>query len=234
MSSPSSPPSLDREVDTVVLDIDGTLVDSVYAHAWSWIQAFRGAGVHVPGWRVHQAIGMGGDRLVAAVSSDTVERQMGDQVRAAQKDLYAQFSEKLMPTQGATDLLNALKERGLKVVLASSGSRDDTERSIQLLQARSIIDGAVSGDDADATKPDTEPIRRAIDAVGGEDALVIGDATWDMESATRAGFPALAVRTGGIAPADLIASGAMKVLDDPETLVASLDATLVMAAQRLR
>jgi phosphoglycolate phosphatase-like HAD superfamily hydrolase len=125
--------------------------------------------------------------------------------------------------------LKAFKERGLKVVLASSGARDDTERSIELLGAGSIIDGAVSGDDAEATKPDAEPVRRAVDAVDGEHALVIGDATWDMESATRAGLPALGLRTGGIAPADLRAAGALEVFDDPETLTESLDAVLVIA-----
>jgi phosphoglycolate phosphatase len=226
--------STDCPFDTVVLDIDGTLIDSVYAHAWSWIEAFRQVGIDVPGWRIHRVIGMGGDRLVGAVTNGTVEEQVGDQVRARQSDLYADLSEHLTRTPGATELLQALKSRGLRVALASSGSRDDTEHAIDLLEARSVIDGAVSGDDAEETKPDTEPIRRAIDSVGGEDAVLVGDAVWDMEAAGRAGCPALGLRTGGIAADELLAAGAAHVYDDPAALTFLLDEALMIAAAAAR
>lgn len=216
----------DRPIDTVVLDVDGTLIDSVYAHVWSWREAFRLLGLHVPAWQVHRAIGMGGDRLVAAVTSDAVEGTVGDEVRARQSELYRDLSAHLAPTPGAGDLLEQLKTRGLSVVLASSGSRDDTENAVGLLAARQWIDGTITGDDTSATKPDTEPVRHAVDSVDGKRALVVGDAAWDMESACRSGYVAVGLLTGGIAECELLAAGATAVYRDPAALTCALDDVL--------
>jgi phosphoglycolate phosphatase-like HAD superfamily hydrolase len=213
-------------IDTVVLDIDGTLIDSVYAHVWSWREAFRVLGVDVPAWQVHRAIGMGGDRLVGEVTSEAVDAAVGDQVRAVQSDLYRELSAHLTPTPGATALLEELKIRGLQVVLASSGSRDDAEQAVATLEARRWIDGAITGDDTTATKPDTEPVQRAVDSVHGDRALVVGDATWDMESARRAGHAAVGLLTGGIAESELRSAGAAQVYRDPAALTTALDEVL--------
>jgi phosphoglycolate phosphatase len=222
--------SPDDVLDTAVLDIDGTLIDSVYAHVWSWREAFRTVGVDVPSWRVHRAIGMGGDRLVAAVTDQTVEDQNGDEVRSRQGELYQDLSTHLTATPGATLLLQTLRSRGLHVVLASSGSRSDTERAISLLEAHELVDAAVSGDDTDATKPDTDPLRRAVRAVDGTRAVVVGDAVWDMESAIRAGYAAIGLLTGGIGRDELLAGGALEVYDDPADLAGGLNAALELAA----
>jgi phosphoglycolate phosphatase len=213
-------------IDTVVLDIDGTLIDSVYAHVWSWREAFRVLGVHVPAWQVHRAIGMGGDRLVEVVTSEAVDAAIGDQIRAVQSGVYQELSAHLTPTPGAAGLLEELKTRGLQVVLASSGSRDDAERAVAALEARRWIDAAVTGDDTSQTKPDTEPVQRAVDSVGGKQALVVGDATWDMQAARRAGHAAVGLLTGGIAESELVAAGAAEVYPDPEALTGALDDVL--------
>jgi len=208
--------------DTAVLDIDGTLVDSVYAHVWSWREAFRVLGLEVPTWKVHRAIGMGGDRLVEAVTNAAVERSLGDEVRSRQSGLYADLSSHLAPTRGALALLEAFKERGLKVVLASSGTREDTDQAIALLEARDSIDATISGDDTEATKPDDEPVTRAVEAVRGVHALVVGDSVWDMEAAQRAGHTAIGLLSGGIARCELLDGGARDVFDDPAALTSVL------------
>jgi phosphoglycolate phosphatase-like HAD superfamily hydrolase len=119
--------------------------------------------------------------------------------------------------------LEALKTRGFRVVLASSGSADDTEKAVSLLEAGPWIDGAISGDDTEATKPNTEPVRRAVESVAGTHPLVVGDATWDMESARRAGYAAVGLRTGGVGDGELLAAGAAEVYDDPSALTSALD-----------
>jgi phosphoglycolate phosphatase-like HAD superfamily hydrolase len=214
-----------------VLDIDGTLVDSVYAHVWSWREAFRVLGVDVPTWHVHRAIGMGGDRLVEAVAGADVERSLGDEVRSRQSGFYADLSRHLVATRGATALLEALKARGLDVVLASSGARADTDRSVALLEAGPYLDATISGDDTEATKPHDEPVSRAVDAVGGTHALVVGDAVWDMESARRAGHTPIGLLSGGIARRELLDAGAVGVYDDPADLTAALPEVLGKAPQ---
>jgi HAD superfamily hydrolase (TIGR01549 family) len=216
----------DLPFDTAVLDIDGTLVDSVYAHVWSWREAFRVVGLDVATVTIHRAIGMGGDRLVPAVTNAVVERSMGAEVRKRQSDLYQDLAEHLSPTNGATDLLEALHDHGLKVVLASSGARADTERSLDLLGCRSVVDATISGDDTEATKPDDEPLRRAVAAVEATSAFVVGDAVWDVESARRAGLPAVGLLTGGIAACELLDAGAVGVYTDPAALVDALPEVL--------
>ncbi|MGH3509599.1 MAG: HAD family hydrolase [Nocardioidaceae bacterium] len=205
-----------------MLDIDGTLIDSMYAHVWSWRDAFRGVGVDVPTWKIHRAIGMGGDRLVEAVTNAAVEDSLGDEVRNRQSEFYQRLSGRLTPTHGAVELLEALKAHGLKVALASSGSRDDTEDALDLLGTRHWIDATISGDDTGATKPDMEPVHRAVVSVDGSHALVVGDAVWDMQSARRAGHVGVGLLTGGIARCELLAAGAAEVYEDPAALVAVL------------
>jgi phosphoglycolate phosphatase-like HAD superfamily hydrolase len=225
VETPASAP-----IDTVVLDIDGTLLDSVYAHVWSWREAFRVLGVEVPTWRIHRAIGMGGDRLVGFVTNDAVEVSIGGKIRSRQSDLYHDLATHLIPTTGATCLLETLKARGLLVVLASSGSGQDTENAVALLEARRWVDATISADDTDATKPDTEPVQRAVASVQGGRALVIGDATWDVQAASRAGYVAVGLLTGGIAKAELLQAGALEVYDDPAALTSALDDVLAMSA----
>lgn len=215
-----------RRIDTVVLDIDGTLIDSVYAHVWSWREAFRVLGLQVPVWKIHRAVGMGGDRLVAAVTSEAVEAAMGEEVRHRQSELYADLSAHLASTPGAAGLLEELKARGLRVALATSGSRHDAEDAVTTLGAHPWVDSIVSGDDTSATKPATEPVRRAVDSVGGERAVLIGDAAWDMESARRAGHPAVGLLTGGISESELLEAGAAEVYRDPAALTPVLDVVL--------
>jgi HAD superfamily hydrolase (TIGR01549 family) len=213
-------------VDTVVLDIDGTLIDSVYAHVWSWREAFRAVGLEVATWRVHRAIGMGGDRLVTVLTSARVEASLGDEIRRVQASRYHELSRHLCPTAGAQELLSTLKTHGLRVTLASSGAREDTEDAIALLCADKWIDAWVCGDDTDESKPDTEPVSRAVKAVNGEHAVVVGDSTWDMESAAKGGHPGIGVLTGGISESELLEAGALFVFEDPSALGTSLDELL--------
>src|SRR4051812_50223634 len=85
---------------TAVLDIDGTLMDTNYHHAVAWYRAFRVHGFVLPLWRIHRHIGMGGDQLVGALAGEGVEREHGDEVRAAETVLYAQLIGEVAPLAG--------------------------------------------------------------------------------------------------------------------------------------
>jgi phosphoglycolate phosphatase len=160
------------------------------------------------------------------VTSPRVEASLGEEIRRVQANQYRDLSRHLAPTLGAQELLSTLKVHGLHVALASSGARQDTEDAIALLQADQWIEAWVCGDDIEESKPAAEPVSRAVEAVGGDRAFVIGDSTWDMESASAAGHPAIGVLTGGIATGELLDAGAVAVFDDPTALSASLDELL--------
>ena len=124
-----------------ILDIDGTLVDTNYQHAVAWYRAFRSYDVIVPVWRIHRHVGMGGDQLVAALTDDATEERLGDDIRAAEKKLYAELIDEVAPMEGAAQLITDLKERGHTVVLASSAKEDEVDHYLDLLGVRDGVDG---------------------------------------------------------------------------------------------
>jgi HAD superfamily hydrolase (TIGR01509 family) len=213
------------KIDTVVLDVDGTLVDTVYQHAVFWAQAFDKVGVDVPTWKLHRAIGMGGDRLITEVAGEDVEKQHGDEVRAGHDERFGEVIDDIRPLPGAADLLDALRDRGFKVALASSGIEEQTKRLIAHFGGEERSDAWTSSDDADASKPAPDLIQIAIDKVGGEHALVIGDAVWDITAAEKAGLPSIGLRCGGFSAAELHDAGASDVFTDPQDLLDHLDET---------
>jgi HAD superfamily hydrolase (TIGR01509 family) len=201
-----------------ILDIDGTLVDTNYHHAIAWFRAFRQHGELLPIWRIHRHIGMGGDQLVASLCGDEVERDKGDDIRAAEKTLYMELIDEVEPLHGARELIEDLKRAGHGVVLASSAKPDEVEHYLDLLDARELVDAWTDSGDVENTKPEPDLVRAAIDKVGAETAVMVGDSTWDCESAKRAGLPSVAVLTGGFSESELRDAGAECVFDSLKSL----------------
>lgn len=211
--------------DTVLLDVDGTLIDSTYHHAIAWHRAFRDHGIDLPMWRIHRVIGMGGDRLVAAVAGDAVEERHGDALREAHGEKYAEIAEDVGPLPGARELVRFLGERFI-VALGSSGSPEHTALAQEKVGlGEDDVAAATSSGDADSSKPSPDILRAALEQAGGTSAIVVGDAPYDIVAAARMGAPCIAVRTGGFGPAELEAAGAVLVVDGlPELLDVDWDA----------
>ena len=208
-----------------VLDVDGTLVDTNYHHAIAWYRAFREHGLTLPVWRIHRHIGMGGDQLVAAVAGERVEERQGDSIRAAETALYADLIGEVQPFADARGLMTMLQERGHKLVLASSAKRDEVDYYLDLLEARGLADAWTTSADVDATKPQPDLVVAAVDKVGGGDAVLVGDSTYDCEAAKRAGVPAVAILTGGFSADELRDAGAVAVFESIGELCERLDET---------
>src|SRR3954454_3385555 len=110
-----------------ILDVDGTLVDTNYHHVIAWYRAFRRHDILLPLWRIRRHIGMGGDQVVGALAGEEVERERGDDIRAAEKELYFELIDEVEPFEGARGLIETLKERGHAVVLASSAKAEEID-----------------------------------------------------------------------------------------------------------
>ncbi|MDP9188851.1 MAG: HAD family hydrolase [Actinomycetota bacterium] len=197
----------------VICDIDGTLVDTNYQHALAWFRAFRRHEVIVPVWRVHRAIGMGGDKLVAALAGDQVESESGDQIRAAEGPLYMAMIEEVEAFEGASELLAELAERGHPVVLSSSAKAQEVERYLDQLAARELVAGWTTSADVDETKPEPDLVKVALEKAGSESGVMLGDSVWDVQAAERAGIPTVALLTGGYSEAELREAGAVEVFE---------------------
>jgi HAD superfamily hydrolase (TIGR01509 family) len=212
-------------VTIAILDIDGTLVDTNYQHALAWYRAFRQHDIILPVWRIHRHIGMGGDQLVAALTDEQTEEDKGDDIRAAESALYMSLIEEVEPFDGARDLILALRDRGHTPVLASSAKAKEVEHYLDLLDGREIVEAWTTSDDVESTKPAPDLVQTALDKVGGSEGVMIGDTTWDIEAAEKAGVPTLAVLTGGFGEDELRAAGAVEVYKSIGTLLERLGDT---------
>lgn len=213
-----------QTVQAVLLDVDGTLVDSNDAHAHAWVQAFADEGIEVDFARVRRCIGMGGDKLMPEVSGVTEETDRGARISKRRGEIFKnQWLPRLAPFPDAGRLVAALKARGFTVVAASSARKDELRPLLEIAGAASLLDAATSSDDADESKPDPDILLAALTRAQttADRAVMIGDTPYDIESAARAGLRVLAFRCGGWSDADL--QGAVAVYDGPWDLLARLE-----------
>jgi HAD superfamily hydrolase (TIGR01549 family) len=196
-----------------ILDIDGTLVDTNYQHAVAWYMAFRQHGVPIAVWRLHRHLGMGGDQLVSAVAGDDVEEELGDDIRTAEKALYLASIQTVSPFAEARPLIEDLKNQDRQVVLASSAKEQEVDHYLDLLDARDLADGWTTSADVENTKPSPDLVVAALEKLGTEDAVMVGDTPYDIEAAERAGVPTIAVLTGGFSVDELREAGAANVFE---------------------
>lgn len=216
----------------VLLDVDGTLLDSNRAHARAFADAFREEGLDVDVARVLPLIGMGGDKLLPALG---VEAHSRVGVRAARRK-KAIFRERYLPTirpfPGARDLLSMMRARGQKLVVATSAEDDELAGLLRAGGIADLIDDATTSSDAEASKPDPDIVEVAIARAGGDrqTLVMLGDTPYDVEAANRAGVRIVALTTGWSAEE---LAGAIATYADTAELVANFEAS-IFAGQSTR
>ncbi len=213
----------EHEYSTVLFDIDGTLIDSNYAHAEAWVRAFAAAGIRVDPKEVRRAIGMGGDKLMPAVGHIEDDSPTGRIVSKRRSEIFmTELLPRIRPFPDAHELVATLKARGYTLVAASSAKQEELGRLLTIAGADRWLDAATSSDDAANSKPDPDIIQTALQRANAspEEAVMIGDTPYDVAAATRAGVKAIAFRCGGWDDADL--TGAIAIYDGPSDLLRQL------------
>ncbi len=212
-----------HDIAGVLLDVDGTLVDSVDAHTRAWIAALAEAGYDVPYERVRHLIGMGGDRLLPLVTGIREESKAGAQIAQRRSEIFlGDEAPHLRPTRGAREFIEALRGSGTRIGVASSAKPDELRVLLEVVDATDLMGAAASADDVESSKPAPDVIEAALERVGlapGE-VVLIGDTAYDIESALRAGVATIALRSGGWSDQDL--DGAAAIFDDPADLLQRL------------
>lgn len=208
----------------VLFDVDGTLVDSNYLHVEAWHHALERLGVPADAWRIHRAIGQDSARLITMVAGERDEAWI-ERAKRLHSDFYRDLAPRLRPFDGSRELLAALADRGIRVVLATSAPRDELELLLAALDAGDAIHATTSADDVETAKPDPAIIGVALERAKAEasEAVFVGDSVWDMIAAARTGVTAYGLRSGGISGVELTDAGARAVFDDPRHLLAHLD-----------
>jgi HAD superfamily hydrolase (TIGR01509 family) len=213
----------------VLVDVDGTLVDTTYLHAVAWWQALSEYGHNVPMQRIHRAIGMGTDTLLDHLLGDRRDRDDDVAISSAHAALAAVHWPALRPTRGAADLLRACAAGGFTVVLASSAQDREMVALRRAIGADDVISDVTTADDASRSKPAPDIIVAALKRAGVEpsDAVYVGDSLWDAHAATGADVACIGVTCGGTSSAELIDAGMLETYADPADLLAKFDRSVL-------
>jgi phosphoglycolate phosphatase-like HAD superfamily hydrolase len=204
----------------VILDVDGTLIDSNDAHARAWSEAGERLGHEIPFERVRPLIGMGGDRVLPIVAGVEEESEAGQELSAVRRDIFKRrYLPELRAFPGVRRLVERLRDDGFDIVVASSASADDLESLLEVAGVLDLVRSATSADDADESKPSPDIVEEAIGRanVARNQLIMLGDTPYDVEAARRARVPLVAVRCGGWDTEEL--EGAAAVFDDPADLL---------------
>ncbi len=219
-------------VDTAIFDVDGTLVDSNYQHALAWSRALRRYDIILPLWRIHRGIGMGGDTFVPVLAGPEAEATHGDDLRQAWEEEFDELIDEIQPFEGAHELLAEVKERGFRLVLASSGKRAHVEAFLELVDGKSLADAWTTSDDVERSKPAPDIVSVALAKAQGADGIMVGDSIYDAQAAAKLGIPTIGVRTGGFSVGELLEAGVLQVFDSLVAFRRALDGTPLARAGR--
>ena len=211
----------------LIFDLDGTLVDTVYAHVYAWQRALAEAGLPIDGWRIHRRIGMSGGLFTRAVAREIGRPLSDDETEELQRrhgELFRELLPGRRPLPGAVELLRELREKGILHGIATSGRRPEIDASLEVLGvgAETVV---VERGDVLRAKPEPDLFLACQERIGvaPEECYVVGDATWDLLAARRARMLSVGVLSGGYGVDELTRAGAFRVYRDAEELAESLD-----------
>jgi HAD superfamily hydrolase (TIGR01549 family) len=214
-------------VRAMIFDLDGTLVDTVYAHVFAWQRAFAESGLAIDGWRIHRRIGMSGGLFARAAA-----RELGREIDAAQAEelqrrhgeLFRGFLPERRPLPGAVELLEELRTTGVPFGIATSGRRPEIDLSLEALGVGTDT-VVIERRDVARAKPEPDLFLACRERLGvpAQECYVVGDAVWDLLAARRAAMLSVGLLSGGYGEDELVSAGAFRVYRDPADLLRSLD-----------
>ncbi|MEG9432036.1 HAD family hydrolase [Terriglobus sp. ADX1] len=212
----------------VLLDMDGTLLDSNSFHAESWVRTLNHFGFAATFEAVVKQIGKGGEYLLPMFVPEDKLKRMEKEINAYRKRLFhREYIDRIVPFADARRLLEMMRTRGLRIAVATSGEKDDLEAFKTLLKIHDLVEEDVTADDAERPKPEPDIFEAALKTlkVDASGALALGDTPWDVEAAKKAGVRTVAVQSGGWRKEELEEAGAIAVYVDVADLVRNFDAS---------
>lgn len=209
-----------------IFDLDGSLIDTAYAHVVAWQQALEEADLQVDAWRIHRRIGMSGGLLLHALSDELGCQVTSDQATRIDRrhgELFQQGTTRRHPLRGSKELLQRLRDQSIPFGIATSGTRPGINPSLECLGiGKDVV--VVEGKRVSHPKPEPDELLACQQQlnVSVKDCFVVGDAIWDLLAAGRAGMFSIGLLSGGHGPQELFNAGAHRVFDDPANLLESL------------
>ena len=211
----------------LIFDLDGTLIDTVYAHVFAWQRALREIGMPIDGWKIHRRIGMSGGLFTRAVAREIGRPIKDDEAEAIQRrhgEIFREILVERRPLPGAVALLRELRESEIPYAIATSGRRPEIDASLEALGVgRDVV--VIARGDVVRAKPEPDLFLAASERldVDAADCYAVGDAVWDLLAARRAGMLSVGLLSGGYGEDELTRAGAFRVYRDAAELHESLD-----------
>ncbi len=205
----------------MILDVDGTLMDTNYLHVEAWARAFEEVGQRVPRAEIHKQIGKGSDQLIQEFVED---EDAAEKVNERHGEIYSELQYYGYPLPGAKELIASLTEQGYEVWFVTSAKPEELELHQERLESEGKIAGVVKSSDVEESKPAPDIFELALEKVGSspDEIVAVGDAVWDVEAAAKAGVRTVAVLTGGaFSKEELKEAGAVAVYSDCAELLDS-------------
>ncbi|GAB4514573.1 MAG: HAD family hydrolase [Anaerolineae bacterium] len=205
----------------VILDVDGTLVDSNDAHASAWLSALQAYGYDVTFDNIRPLIGMGGDNLLPAAVQVTQDSEIGQEIAKERRKVYKTvYLPNVKAFPKVRELVAHLQQAGLQLIAASSGEESEVEANLHKAGVEDLVTDYTSSDDVENSKPEPDILEAALEKLGcsPKQAVMIGDSPYDIQAAQKLGLPIIALRCGGFS--DDVLADATAIYDDPADLLA--------------
>jgi HAD superfamily hydrolase (TIGR01509 family) len=209
-----------KRLDGVLLDVDGTLIDSNDAHARSWSEALKEYGRDIPPEQVRPLIGMGGDKLIPQLLGVDADSAEGKEFSKRRGQIFLEsYVPRLRPTRGARELVQRLRREGLRLIVATSANEHELNAMLRQVGLADLIEEKTSASDAESSKPDPDIIQAALEKanLSPPTAILLGDTPYDIEAAARASVDTVALLCGGW-NCDAL-RGAIAIYEDPADLL---------------
>jgi HAD superfamily hydrolase (TIGR01509 family) len=204
----------------VLLDVDGTLVDSNAAHAQSWVDTLAEIDYEVSFDVVWPMIGMGGDKLLPSLAGIESDSPEGKRLSERRWEIFErEYIPRLRPTPGARDLVQRLSDDGLKLIVATSAAGHELGALLEAAGVADLMDGATSSSDAEDSKPDPDIVQAAVrkSRFDPDELIMIGDTPYDVQAAIGAHVKLVGLLCGGWSAQEL--SGAVAIYEHPSDLL---------------
>ena len=204
----------------VILDVDGTLVDSNDAHARAWVDAFAEFEYDIPYDRCRALVGMGGDNLLPEAIQIEKDSPEGEKLSKRRSAIFQErYLRTINPFAGTREMVQRMKDEGLEIAIGTSASKDELKPLLEIANVVDLIDTKTSADDAENSKPDPDIIQAALKRLKlkADDVLMVGDTPYDIEAAGKAGVRTVAFRSGGWPDSGL--AGAIAIYAGPWDLL---------------
>jgi HAD superfamily hydrolase (TIGR01509 family) len=219
-----NPESRTDRYRAVILDMDGTLIDSNAAHVKAWVEVLREFGHEVSEPDIWPCIGMGGDNLLPAVVKISKESEEGKKISERRGEIFkSKYLPSLKPFPEVRPLLERMKQDDLKLIIATSSPEDEVSKAIEIVGIKDLLEDGTSASDAGKSKPDPDVVQAALDRLkmSAGEVVMLGDTPYDIQAAGKVGIRVIAFRCGGFKDADL--KGALAIYDDAADLLAGYD-----------